>query len=582
MYSKTRRRVTAPIAIAALSGGIILTGIPASAMPFTTEFIASCRLTPSTSLASPSTLSTPASVVLDAPESVNAGEEFEITVQPGPISVPGSASGATVQSVSRIKIDLMVPDNATLVSTTILPGTSGGLSGTPPNILRVNENGAIDPTGKIIRLSGNNQVIGNSPTSSANSEGGILVQMTGKKIDGTAHPAGETEFQLPAVKAVLKAGESGNVEMKLRTAGDSGAWDNDKNFMTFLPKATLSIVTAWAPSRCSPRDAEGTPLNSGAGALTSTRIIQPDKTTTTTVVGANSVKNGNPVTLSANVSQGANGGTVQFYNGVDPLEAAAPVTNGSASITTTFTEDGPQSITAVYSGTTGFTSSTSLAKIVNVTTDAPPDAPTTTVVVGPNNAKIGQDINLTAQIDPAGTGGTVTFEVDGTPLPAVNVGTDGVAASPHTFSTTGTHRVVARFSGGEGFASSFSPAFPISVTVAAPNDVETTTTLNAPGTTLSNTPVTLTANVGPTGASGTVQFKIGNTPIGGPVNVVGGVATVPATFFNAGTYSVSAEFTGSTGYTSSASAPHTVTVTAPDGPDNGDTGSLDLGNLFGS
>ncbi|ARE33565.1 Ig-like domain-containing protein [Rhodococcus qingshengii] len=582
MFVYSRRRIAAPIAATALASGVILAGIPASAAPVTTTFGTSCLATPS-AVAGPTTQSQSGSVIVDAPESIGAGETFEVTIQPGPIAFPGSASGATVQNVSRIKVDVDVPANATLVEATIVPGTSAGLSGVAPNILRVNENGNVDPNGTILRLSGNNQVIGNSPSSSINSEGGIVVKATGKNVDGSNNADGYTQFQLPQVKAVLKAGDSGDVAMKVRTGGSAGAWNNDRNFLTFLPKATL-VITAWAPTRCTPRDAENGPLNSGAGPLATTRIIEADKATTTTVVGPANAKNGTPVTLSANVSGGANGGTVQFFDGDNPLEDAVPVTGGSASISPTFTEDGPHSITASYSGAPGFLASTSAsAKIVTVTTDAPPDAVTTTATVSPSTAKVGQDVNLTAKVDPQGTGGTVDFIVDGTETVSAPVGTDGVAVAPYTFTSTGTHKVVAKFTGSPGFAPSAAPAFPVSVTTPAPADVETTTVLDAVGTVQKNTPVTLKATVDPSGATGKVQFKVGDTLIGGPVDVVNGVATVPATFYNSGTYSVTAEFVGASGYTASASAPQTLTVPGDtDGGPGGGTGSLDLGTLFGS
>lgn len=196
MFVYSRRRIAAPIAATALASGVILAGIPASAAPVTTTFGTSCLATPS-AVAGPTTQSQSGSVIVDAPESVGAGETFEVTIQPGPIAFPGSASGATVQNVSRIKVDVDVPANATLVEATIVPGTSAGLSGVAPNILRVNENGNVDPNGTILRLSGNNQVIGNSPSSSINSEGGIVVKATGKNVDGSNNADGYTQFQLP-------------------------------------------------------------------------------------------------------------------------------------------------------------------------------------------------------------------------------------------------------------------------------------------------------------------------------------------------------------------------------------------------
>lgn len=584
MQNKRIRRLVAPVTVSAVVGITLLGSVPASAAPTTTTFGTACLATPSTSLAGPEAQSQSGSVVVDAPDRVNAGEEFDITIQPGTISFPGSASIATISNISRIKVDVDLPANATYLGAEIVPDTSVGLSGVPPNVLQVNENGAIDANGKILRLSGNNQVIGNSPSSSAGSEGGIVVVKTGKNTDGSPNADGYTQFQLPKVKAHLRAADSGTIEMKIRTGGDAAKWNNDKNFLTFVPKASAAFVgTVWAPTRCSPRDSAdaNAPLNNGAGSLASIAITAADKVTTTTIVGPGAAKNGIPINLSANVSPGANGGTVQFKDGEELLGDPATVTNGSATISPTFSTDGAHSITAEYSGTTGFTTSTSDPKIVTVTTDAPPDAITTTTVTAPNNAKVDQAVNLTAKVDPAGSGGTVNFVVDGGAPIAGMVGTDGVAVAPYTFTTTGTHKVVAKFTGTTGFTSSTSPAFAVSVTTPAPADVATTSTLAAIGTVGKNTPVALKTTVAPGNAKGTVQFKIGDALIGGPVDVVDGVATLQTSFVDAGIYNVTADFIGATGFVNSSSAPQTLTVPGTTGPGNGG-GTGSLGNLFGS
>ncbi|TQF74729.1 Ig-like domain repeat protein [Rhodococcus spelaei] len=571
MQNKRIRRLATPITAGAVVGITVFGGVPAQAAPTTTTFTASCLATPS-AVAGPTVQSQPSSVTVDAPAVVNAGDQFDVVIAPPPITYPNSVSGASVQNVSRVKIDVEVPQNADYLGAEIVPGTGSGLSGVAPNLLRVNENGVVDPNGTILRLSGNNATIGNGPNSSKNSEGGIVAK---------ASSGSDTTFQLPQVKAHLKAGASGNVDLKLRTSGDAGAWANDKNFLTFLPKATL-VITAWAPTQCTPRDSQTAPLNVGAGPLATVKIQEADKATTTTLTGPAAAKNGTPITLTANVAPGANAGTVQFKDGGVPLGGAVTVANGSASISPTFTTDGDHSITAEYSGATGFLASTSAAKVVKVTTDAPPDATTTTTVTAPNNAKVGQDVNLTAKVDPAGSGGTVNFVVDdGAPIPGM-VGTDGVAVAPYTFTTTGTHKVVAKFTGGAGFAPSTSLAFPVSVTTPAPADVDTTTTLAPLGTVEKNVPVVLKATVAPANARGTVQFKIGDALIGGPVDVVDGVATLPTTFVNSGTYNVTAEFTGAAGFTSSAAAPQTLTVPGATGPGDGGGGFGSLESLFGS
>ncbi len=568
MQKRIRGLVT-PLGAGALVGATILAAVPASAAPTDTTFMTSCLATPS-AVAGPTTESQNATVTVDAPATVNAGEEFDVTITPSTITFPNSASGASVQNVSRIKIDVEMPQNAELVSTTIVPGTSQGLSGVAPNLLRVNESGNVDPNGGILRLSGNNQVIGNGPSSSKSSQGGIVANAGG---------GSETSFKLPQVTARLKAGPSGAVNLKLRTAGEAGQWANDKNFLTFLPKAVL-IITAWAPTQCTPRDSATSPLNNGAGPLSTTQIIAADQQTTTTVVAPGAVKNGDAVTLTANVAPAANGGTVQFTIDGAPAGAPVPVANGSASMTHTFDTDGDHTVTAAFSGTTGFVASTSASKTINVSTD---DITTTLAMTGPNTAHVGQDVNLSAQVTPAVAGGTVEFTIGGGDKVTGTVGSDGVAIAPYTFTGTGTHSVVARYSGTDGVAASVAPAFPVSVTNAPPAAVATTTTLAPVGTVAKGQPVTLTANLDPANANGTVQFKIGNTPIGAPVPVVNGVATLPTTFHNGGTYSLTAEFTGSAGFIASASEPQTLTVpgaTDPGNPDDGGFGSL--GDLFGS
>ncbi len=569
MQKKRIRGIVAPLGVTALAGATLLGGIPAQAAPVTTTFNNTCLATPS-AVAGPQSQTQEASIVVDAPASVNAGEEYDVVVTAPPISVPNSNSGSSLQSVSRVKVDMEVPQNAQILSTEIIPGTSSGLSGVAPNLLRVNENGAVDANGPILRLSGNNQVIGNSPTSSKNSRGGIVA---------LAQSGANTTFQLPQVKVRLKAGPSGTVDVKLRSAGDAGLYGNDKNYLTFLPEASL-IITAWAPTQCSPRDTSTAPLNSGAGPLATTSIVEADKQTTTTISAPGAVKNGDEVTLTANVNPAANGGTVQFaINGSD-IGGPVAVANGAASTTHTFDTDGDFTVTAVYSGTQGFVGSTSAPKTINVSTD---DIVTSVVMTAPDRAYVDQDVNLHAQVTPAVQGGTVEFTINGGDKVTGTVGTDGVAVAPYKFTGTGTHSVVARYSGTDGVAPSVAPAFPVSVTNAPAEAVQTTTTLNPVGTIAKGQPVTLTATVDPANANGTVQFMLGNVPLGAPVPVVNGVATLPTTFASAGTFSVTAQFVASAGFIDSDSEPQTLTVPGDTDPGPGGTGSLDglLGG-FGS
>jgi hypothetical protein len=90
----------------------------------------------------------------------------------------------------------------------------------------------------------------------------------------------------------------------------------------------------------------------------------------------------------------------------------------------------------------------------------------------------------------------------------------------------------------------------------------TTTTLTAsPNPATAGQTVTLTATVAPATATGSVQFSVGGTAIGTPVNVSGGVASTTTSFAAAGTEALSAAYTP-TGSFSASSGPLSLTVNA--------------------
>lgn len=571
-------RFVAPLAVGAtFASGAVLMATTASAESTTTSFMNSCRATPSSSLAGgPQDQFQEASVTVDAPATVAPGEEFEVVITPPPISVPNSpGSGASLTSVSRLKIDVEMPSNAEFLGGEVVAGTSSGLSGVAPGIIVVNDQGVPDANGKIIRLSGDNQTIGNSPSSSKSSEGGIRANATG---------GSDTVFQLPQVKAKLKAGAAGEVQLKLRTSGAAGNFANDANFLTFLPKVNAPIVGAvWAPTQCTPRDTPGSPgLNAGGGPLSTVQILRQAVATTTHLDGPSVVTNGGEFTLNATVVPTPESGTVQFAK--DGLDIGDPVevVGGKASLTQTLTDDGEFTYTASFSGAEFYNPSVSASKTVRVSTE---DIATTTAVTGPaQDAYRGEPVNLTAKVDPGVSGGMVTFTVNGVEAGAAEVKDDGAAVLPHTFDTNGTHRVVARYSGDIGIAASSSPQFAVSVTEAPAADVTTTVAVDAVGSVAKGQAVTLTARLDQADARGTVQFKLGNELLGGPVQVVDGLARLTTVFQNPGEFVISAQYTADGGFVDSAADPVDVTITgAPDTipglPGGGGAGSLDLGSL---
>ncbi|MGW0043222.1 beta strand repeat-containing protein [Rhodococcus sp. NPDC003348] len=550
MSKPTARQVAVPVTSAAVVAGMMLIGAPANAA--TTNFTSSCQaksiITVDKTVA--------ASMTVDAPATVAPGETFTYRIQPNASSYPDKDSGATTTNVSRIKYDYAIPSNATYVSASVVPGTAVNLDNVAPNVLRVNDSGAVDANGGIVRLSGNNEVVGNGTSNSTNSEGGIRAPKLKKNLDGTTNSAGDSWFRLPAVDVTMVAGASGVIEPKLRTAGSAASYGNDQNFSTSLAKASL-LGTQWAPTRCIPSDNKSA-LNAGAGPLATITINDPgpvvvDSTTTVNVPAT--AKTGTAVDLTATVAPAGATGTVQFKDGATAIGAPVAVTGGTATLNHTFTTNGSHSITAVYSGDATHNPSTSAAGAVEVTTD-PVIVDTTTTLNVPATAKTGTAVDLTATVAPAGATGTVQFKDGATNIGAPVAVTGGTATLNHTFTTTGAHSITAVYSGDATNHPSTSAASTVDVSV---NVVDTTTTLNIPATAKTGTAVDLTATVAPTEATGTVEFKDGATVLGSsPVS--GGTATLNHTFTTDGTHSITAVYSGAEGFATSTSAAGTVEV----------------------
>ncbi|GAB2640172.1 Ig-like domain-containing protein [Prescottella soli] len=310
--------------------------------------------------------------------------------------------------------------------------------------------------------------------------------------------------------------------------------------------------------------------------------VQVDPRATTTEVSAPATAvTGTPVTLSATVTPSSASGTVQFRDNGNAIGAPVQVSGGFATMSHTFAATGSHSITAVFTGTATFASSTSEQRIVAVTA---PDVATTTTLTVPTDAKTGTSVQLTASVAPSGASGAVQFRDNGADIGAPVPVSGGVASLQHTFTTTGTHNIVAVFNAGSGFVGSTSPVRTVLVTEPAPGDISSSTTVTAPANATVGQQVQLSAQVsGAATLPGTVQFYDGNTAIGTPLQLVGGAATLTYTFTTAGTHEVVAVYSGGSGVTGSSSVPQVVQVTNQGGgPGTGSAGSLGGIPLFGS
>jgi hypothetical protein len=289
-----------------------------------------------------------------------------------------------------------------------------------------------------------------------------------------------------------------------------------------------------------------------------------DATTTTTLVASsNPIELGQVVALTATVT-GASGfptGTVSFFDGSALIGTVNINTKNQQAIgfTNTLTA-GTHNITAVFDGATGFATSTSSAVSLVVNNDV---ITTTAMVASSNPIAQGQVLGLVATVTAAsGTpAGTVTFNDGSTLIGAVTVDPTTHEAIAFTSSLTGgTHNITATYnSGGNGFVASSS-----SLSIVVKSDVSSTTILVASSNpVVEGQVIALTATV--TAASGdptgNVTFMDGST-------LIGAVAIDPATqqavaftsSLTIGGHTITADYTGDTGYMSSKSSGISETV----------------------
>jgi large repetitive protein len=195
-----------------------------------------------------------------------------------------------------------------------------------------------------------------------------------------------------------------------------------------------------------------------------------------------------------------------------------------------------------------------------------PIATSTSLKASPTTLLAGQPLTLTATVTASACttpGGTVSFLNGSAPLGIASLDGTGVATLDLT-PALGDYSITASYAGASSDAPSTS-APPMLVTVIAPQ-VQTTTLLTANPTTLSiGQTLTLTAGVSASSGampSGFVTFNNGTTDLGSAKLNASGVATLqlmPA----AGSYSITAYYTGSSTDAASTSAPPApVSVTA--------------------
>src|SRR5881296_2824534 len=296
------------------------------------------------------------------------------------------------------------------------------------------------------------------------------------------------------------------------------------------------------------------------------QTVSRGQTATTLTSTPNPSLAGQAVTLSTTVTAvapavGLPTGTVTFRDGATPLATVALV-NGSASLVTSALTTGNHSLTAVYSGSANFLTSTSLAvtQVVNSQT-------TTSLTAAPNPSVIGQAVTLRAVVSPVapGTGvptGTVTFRDGATVLGTVTL-VNGSASLVTSALAVGSHSLTAAYSGGGNFLASTS-----AIVIDTVNPGSTSTTLaSTPNPSAVGQAVTLNATVSAVAPAvgvptGTVTFRDGAAVLG-TATLVNGSASISISTLAVGTHPLTAAYGGNATFAASTSAVVNQVVNAP-------------------
>jgi hypothetical protein len=296
----------------------------------------------------------------------------------------------------------------------------------------------------------------------------------------------------------------------------------------------------------------------GSTSAVLTQTVNSAKTTATQTTLTSSLNPsliGEPVNLTATVTGpgGTPTGAVAFMDGSTTIVSGVALGGGSATYQDPSLSAGTHSITAVYSGDSNYSGSTS-PKLTQ-TVYSSPAATTTTLTSSANLSSPGQSVTFTATVTTSGPGtptGVVTWW-DGT-TELGNFALNGNSASLTTSTLSlGAHSITANYGGDAVFAPSTSAALTQTVSTTTATTTSLTSSANSSNVGQS---VTFTATVAPNGSgtpTGSVTFEDGVATLGSS-NLSGGKASYSTSSLSAGTHSITAVYGGDSNYTASTSA----------------------------
>jgi hypothetical protein len=322
-----------------------------------------------------------------------------------------------------------------------------------------------------------------------------------------------------------------------------------------LAAGNNAITAIYTPGNSNFATSTSLPSRQTISQATSTTALSASPTPTTV---------GTSTTLTATItpqnSGGTPTGTVNFESNGSSISScsAQAVSSGVATCTTTFAAGGTNSLTAIYSGDSSQTGSTSSAVPLTVNINT---ATSLTDSAGGLPIYGASDTVTSTVTGTVGTPvGTVGYTLDGSAYTGCTAQTLSSGTTSCTFAstdlTTGTHTVVATYTpSGGNFLASTSSSFTITVAPASSSTAISASPSSL--TVVANPTTTLTSTITGSGATptGTVTFtSTGSAPTCGSSGVVtlsSGTATCSYTPYASGTWTVTAQYSGDSGHAAS-------------------------------
>jgi hypothetical protein len=299
----------------------------------------------------------------------------------------------------------------------------------------------------------------------------------------------------------------------------------------------------------------GGDANDAGATATLVQLVNTAPTTTVLALDPAASQFGDTVTLTATVTSTAQGtptGSVQFFDGTILIQSVPLTPAGTSTLTRSTFSVRTHTLTAIYSGDTNYTSSTSQAQTEDVgTADT-----TTTLVSSAGPSVFGQLVILSATLtSTAGTPtGAVTFYDGATPI-GVGLLANGQASIATAALGVGTHALTGVYTGDHDFSTSTSVALTQVVNLGGVT-VDLSSSSN-PSVFASN--ITLTAVVSVTAPAvgpltGTMTFSFGEVMLGVVPLDSTGTATLVTNGLPVGTDMVTATFSGNADLATAASS----------------------------